>query len=161
MDPVISENQLGGQCDEIEADGKEQRLGANSLLQACVDGYFIAPSTIPNYLATQMKAGSIDVNHPAFAEAEENAQRHLQRLQTIKGSTPTDDFHKALGRILYDKCGLSRSRDGLGKAISEIRSLRDQFYDDLRVPGGPELNSELEKAGRVGDYLEFGRVDVL
>ena len=140
------------------ADHGANRLGANSLLQACVDGYFIAPYTIPNYLAAEMKAGPIDVRHPAFTEAEENAQSHLERLQNIKGSTPTDDFHKALGRILYDKCGLSRSQDGLKKAIAEIRSLRDQFYRDLRVLGGPDMNSELEKAGRVADYLEVGEL---
>ena len=140
------------------ADHGANRLGANSLLQACVDGYFIAPYTIPNYLAAEMKAGPIDVKHPAFTEAEENAQSHLERLQNIKGSTPTDDFHKALGRILYDKCGLSRSQDGLKKAIAEIRSLRDQFYRDLRVLGGPDMNSELEKAGRVADYLEVGEL---
>ena len=140
------------------ADHGANRLGANSLLQACVDGYFIAPYTIPNYLAAEMKAGPIDVKHPAFTEAEENAQNQLHRLQQIKGSTPTDDFHKALGRILYDKCGLSRSQDGLKKAIAEIRSLRDQFYRDLRVLGGPDMNSELEKAGRVADYLEVGEL---
>jgi succinate dehydrogenase / fumarate reductase, flavoprotein subunit len=140
------------------ADHGANRLGANSLLQACVDGYFIAPHTIPNYLATQMKAGPIDVKLPAFAQAEADAQRHLQGLQTIKGSTPTDDFHKALGKILYDKCGLSRSREGLKKAIAEIRSLRDQFYHELRVPDGTPLNSELEKAGRVADYLELGEL---
>jgi succinate dehydrogenase / fumarate reductase, flavoprotein subunit len=140
------------------ADHGANRLGANSLLQACVDGYFIAPHTIPNYLATQMKAGPIDVKLPAFAQAEADAQRHLQGLQTIKGSTPTDDFHKALGKILYDKCGLSRSREGLKKAIAEIRSLRDQFHHELRVPDGTPLNSELEKAGRVADYLELGEL---
>jgi succinate dehydrogenase / fumarate reductase flavoprotein subunit len=140
------------------ADHGANRLGANSLLQACVDGYFIAPYTIPNYLAAEMKAGPIDVKHPAFTEAEENAQNQLHRLQQIKGSIPTDDFHKALGRILYDKCGLSRSQDGLKKAVAEIRSLRDQFYRDLRVLGGPDMNSELEKAGRVADYLEVGEL---
>ena len=140
------------------ADHGANRLGANSLLQACVDGYFIAPHTIPNYLATQMKAGPIDVTHPAFAQAEGDVQRHLQGLQNIKGATPTDDFHKALGKILYDQCGLSRSRDGLKKAMAEIRSLRDQFYDGLRVPEGTALNGELEKAGRVADYLELGEL---
>src|SRR5580700_4655279 len=139
------------------ADHGANRLGANSLLQACVDGYFIAPCTIPNYLAAQ-KVEPIDVRHSAFTEAEENAQNHLQRLQNINGSTPTDDFHKALGRILYDKCGLSRSQDELKKAIAEIRSLREQFYSDLRVPGNSELNTELEKAGRVADYLEVGEL---
>src|ERR1700739_1285279 len=128
------------------ADHGANRLGANSLLQACVDGYFIAPYTIPNYLAAEIKVGPIDVKHPAFTEAEEKVQSQLQRLQNIKGSTPTDDFHKALGRILYDKCGLSRTQDGLKGAIAEIRSLREHFYSDLRVPANSELNTELEKA---------------
>jgi succinate dehydrogenase / fumarate reductase, flavoprotein subunit len=140
------------------ADHGANRLGANSLLQACVDGYFIAPYTIPNYLAAEIKAGPIDVKHPAFTEAEENVQSQLQRLQNTKGSTPTDDFHKALGRILYDKCGLSRTQDGLKRAIGEIRSLREHFYSDLRVPANSELNTELEKAGRVADYLEVGEL---
>ncbi len=139
------------------ADHGANRLGANSLLQACVDGYFVAPSTIPNYLA-EIKAEPVDVQDSAFTEAEENVRRQLRRLQTINGTTPTDDFHKALGKILYDLCGLSRSRQGLETAMVEIRSLRGRFYTDLRVTGGPELNSELEKAGRVADYLELGEL---
>jgi succinate dehydrogenase / fumarate reductase flavoprotein subunit len=140
------------------ADHGANRLGANSLLQACVDGYFIAPSTIPNYLAEELKSGPVDVKHPAFAIAEEAALRQLQRLLGIQGTLPVDYFHKSLGRILYDKCGLSRSRSGLEEAIASIGNLRDQFYRELTVPGGPEMNSELEKAGRVADYLEVGEL---
>src|ERR1700678_166651 len=95
------------------ADHGANRLGANSLLQACVDGYFIAPSTIPNYLAEELKSGPVDGKHPAFAIAEEAALRQLRRLLGIQGALPVDYFHKSLGRILYDKCGLSRSRPGL------------------------------------------------
>ena len=116
------------------------------------------PIRYQNYLAGEMKGGPLDLKHPAFSQAEDNARQQLQLLQDTKGSTPTDEFHKALGRVLYDKCGLSRSRGGLERAIAEIRSLRDQFYTDLRVPGGPDLNSELEKAGRVADYLELGEL---
>jgi succinate dehydrogenase / fumarate reductase flavoprotein subunit len=140
------------------ADHGANRLGANSLLQACVDGYFVAPATIPNYLTNEIKSGPVDVNHPAFAAAEKMALGQLQRLLAIQGNRPVDHFHKALGHILYDKCGLLRSRAGLEEAIALIRSLRDQFYTDLRVPGGPDLNSELEKAGRVADYLEVGEL---
>ena len=140
------------------ADHGANRLGANSLLQACVDGYFIAPYTIPNYLADEIKSGPVDANHPAFAAAEEVALEQLQRLLSIQGILPVDHFHKALGRILYDKCGLSRSRAGLEEAIASIRTLREQFYHELNVPGGPEMNSELEKAGRVADYLEVGEL---
>jgi succinate dehydrogenase / fumarate reductase, flavoprotein subunit len=140
------------------ADHGANRLGANSLLQACVDGYFIAPSTIPNYLAGELKSGPVDIKHPAFAAAEELGLRQLQRLLGIEGTLPVDYFHKSLGRILYDKCGLSRSRPGLEEAIASIRTLRDQFYRELTVTGGPEMNSELEKAGRVADYLEVGEL---
>jgi succinate dehydrogenase / fumarate reductase flavoprotein subunit len=140
------------------ADHGANRLGANSLLQACVDGYFIAPYTIPNYLANEIKSGPVDVNQSAFADAEEAALGKLKRLLGTQGTMPVDHFHKTLGRILYDKCGLSRSRAGLEEAIASICTLRDQFYRELRVPGGPEMNSELEKAGRVADYLEVGEL---
>src|SRR5215471_8501437 len=110
------------------ADHGANRLGANSLLQACVDGYFVAPATIPNYLAGEIKSGPVSVDHPAFADAEATARRQLQRLMDIQGTMPADDFHKVLGTILYDKCGLSRSGTGLHKAIDQIQSLRSQFY---------------------------------
>ena len=140
------------------ADHGANRLGANSLLQACVDGYFVAPATLPNYLANEIKSGPIAVDHPAFAEAEMAVRRQLQNLLSIQGKLPADYFHKILGAILYDKCGLSRSQAGLKEAIAKIHSLRDQFYADLLIPGGADLNSELEKAGRVADYLELGQL---
>jgi succinate dehydrogenase flavoprotein subunit len=140
------------------ADHGANRLGANSLLQACVDGYFIAPATIPNYLANEIKSGPVRVDHPAFAAAEEAALRQVRQLLGIHGTAPSDHFHKALGTILYDQCGLSRCRAGLGQAITQIRSLRDRFYADLLIPGWPDLNSELEKAGRIADYLELGEL---
>lgn len=128
------------------------------MLQACVDGYFIAPASIPNYLAKEIKSGPVDINHSEFAAAAESSLKKLKALLSIQGSRPADYFHKALGRILYDKCGLSRSRGGLEEAIAGIRSLRDEFYRDLHVPVGADLNSELEKAGRVADYLEVGEL---
>jgi succinate dehydrogenase / fumarate reductase, flavoprotein subunit len=140
------------------ADHGANRLGANSLLQACVDGYFIAPYTIPNYLSDEIKSGPVETNHFAFAEAEKVAQEQLERLLSIQGTLPADYFHKILGRILYDKCGLSRSRAGLQEAITNIRTLREQFYHELNVPLGAEMNSELEKAGRLADYLEVGEL---
>jgi succinate dehydrogenase / fumarate reductase, flavoprotein subunit len=140
------------------ADHGANRLGANSLLQACVDGYFIAPATIPNYLADQIANGPIDVNLPAFKSAEEAAKGQLQRLLSIQGRLSADYFHKALGKILYDKCGLSRFQAGLEEAIARIRRLRDQFYHELSVPEETAMNSELEKAGRVADYLEVGEL---
>jgi succinate dehydrogenase / fumarate reductase, flavoprotein subunit len=140
------------------ADHGANRLGANSLLQACVDGYFIAPYTIPNYLSDEIKSGPVETNHFAFAEAEKVAQEQLERLLSIQGTLPADYFHKILGRILYDKCGLSRSRAGLQEAITNIRTLREQFYHELNVPLGSEMNSELEKAGRLADYLEVSEL---
>jgi succinate dehydrogenase / fumarate reductase flavoprotein subunit len=140
------------------ADHGANRLGANSLLQACVDGYFVAPATLPNYLANEIKSGPISVEHPAFAEAETAVRRQLQSLLSIQGKLPSDHFHKILGAILYNKCGLLRSQEGLKEAIGKIHSLRDQFYADLLIPGGADLNSELEKAGRVADYLELGEL---
>jgi succinate dehydrogenase / fumarate reductase flavoprotein subunit len=140
------------------ADHGANRLGANSLLQACVDGYFIAPATLPNYLANEIKSGAVAIDHPAFADAETAVRRQLQYLMGIQGKLPADYFHKMLGEILYDKCGLSRSQAGLKEAIAKIDSLRNQFCTDLLITGGADLNSELEKAGRVADYLELGEL---
>lgn len=140
------------------ADHGANRLGANSLLQACVDGYFIAPYTMANYLADEIKSGPVDVRDAAFAAAEENVQQQLKRLMGIQGNLSADYFHKTLGKILYDKCGLSRSKEGLEEAIKEIAALREEFWQRLYVPGGYAINTELEKAGRVADYLELGEL---
>ncbi len=134
------------------------RLGANSLLQACVDGYFIAPYTIPNYLAGELKTGKIDLKDPAFDAAERQVRRQLGDLMHIEGHLSADYFHKTLGKLLYDKCGLSRRKEGLQEAITEIKALRERFYKELRIPGDGKVNSELEKAGRVADYLELGEL---
>ncbi|MBZ9788058.1 fumarate reductase/succinate dehydrogenase flavoprotein subunit [Psychroflexus sp. CAK57W] len=141
------------------SDHGANRLGANSLLQACVDGYYITPYTLQNYLADQIQVKKTDVNHPAFTEAEEKVQKQLHHFINQKGTKTAEEFHRELGKILYDKCGLSRSEDGLKIAISQIQNLREDYKTNLLVPGDVEdINSELEKAGRVSDYLELSEL---
>jgi len=141
------------------SDHGANRLGANSLLQACIDGYFILPFTLPHYLAQLDKEIEITTQTDAFELAEENVKKQLAAFIAIKGNKTADHFHKELGKILYDKCGLSRSEKGLESAIASIRELRQSFYQDLKIPGDEhELNEELEKAGRVADYLEIGEL---
>jgi succinate dehydrogenase / fumarate reductase flavoprotein subunit len=140
------------------ADHGANRLGANSLLQSCVDGYFIAPITIPNYLAGETKAATVTTGHAAFEEAEKNVQQQLQHFLNMKGHFSADYFHKTLGKLLYDKCGLSRSRQSLEEAIADIKKLKKLFDTDLKITGDNTVNSELEKAGRIGDFLELGEL---
>ncbi|WP_367868764.1 fumarate reductase/succinate dehydrogenase flavoprotein subunit [Pedobacter sp. WC2423] len=141
------------------ADHGANRLGANSLLQACVDGYFILPYTLANYLSGELKKEKITTDHPEFDRVEKDVVTQLDGLCDIKGTKTADYFHKKLGKLLYDKCGLSRSAEGLTAAIEGIKILRTAFYKDLIVPGtADEINSELEKAGRVADYLEIAEL---
>ena len=146
-----------GECNF--SDHGANRLGANSLLQACVDGYFILPYTIGSYLADELRAGKISTDDPAFEEAEQQVRRQLQRLLAINGNRTATDYHKEIGTLLYDKCGVLRTQEGLEDAIAKIRELRADFWQNLRVPGDAEyVNSELEKAGRVADYLELAEL---
>jgi len=140
------------------SDHGANRLGANSLLQSSVDGYFIAPLTIPNYLADELKSPKIGTDHPAFDAAEKEVRAQLQRFLNNKGTLSADYFHKTLGKLLYDKCGLSRSKKSLEEAIIAIKALREQFDTSLKITGDDKVNSELEKAGRVADFLELGEL---
>ncbi|WEK18370.1 MAG: fumarate reductase/succinate dehydrogenase flavoprotein subunit [Candidatus Pedobacter colombiensis] len=141
------------------ADHGANRLGANSLLQACVDGYFVAPYTVSNYLSGEIKEPRLSVERQEFVDAEVVVRAHLSKLVSIKGSKTADHYHKTLGKLLYDYCGLSRSKEGLLKAIKGIRELRSDFYQNLKVSGDEdEMNGELEKAGRVSDYLEVAEL---
>lgn len=141
------------------ADHGANRLGANSLLQASVDGYFIAPYTIANYLSNEIHIGKITTTTPEFEEAENHVKQQIENFISIKGTKTVDYFHKTLGKLLYDYCGLARNEEGLKYAIDEIRKLKQEFYKDVKVSGqGNAMNSELEKAGRVADYFEIGEL---
>jgi succinate dehydrogenase / fumarate reductase flavoprotein subunit len=141
------------------SDHGANRLGASALMQGLADGYFVIPYTIGNYLADEIRTQPIPTDHPAFAEAEQAVASRINGLMNIKGSQPVDHFHKLLGRIMWEKCGMARNAAGLQEAIGEIRELRKAFYSDLKIPGEIfEMNPELDKAGRVADFLELGEL---
>ncbi|MFL5753745.1 MAG: fumarate reductase/succinate dehydrogenase flavoprotein subunit [Bacteroidia bacterium] len=141
------------------SDHGANRLGASALMQGLADGYFVIPYTIGEYLAEEIRTKSIPTDHPAFAEAEKNVQDTITKFFSIKGTKSVDHFHKRLGKIMWDKCGMARNAQGLTEAITEIQQLRKEFWSDLRVPGtADEFNPELEKAGRVADFIELGEL---
>jgi succinate dehydrogenase / fumarate reductase flavoprotein subunit len=143
------------------SDHGANRLGASSLMQGAGDGYFILPYTISNYLAPEIKVPRIKTDTPEFQEAEERAVERINRLLSIKGKQTATDFHKKLGKIMWDHCGMTRTEAGLTEALKLIRELRDEFWKDLLVSGSAdELNQELEKAGRVADFMELGELMV-
>ncbi len=146
-----------GECNF--SDHGANRLGASALMQGLGDGYFVIPYTIGNYLADEIRTAPIATDHPAFVAAETAVRERISRLLGVGGRHSVDHFHKELGKIMWNKCGMSRNQQGLEEAISEIRALREEFWKDVRVPGGAdELNPELEKAGRVADFLELGEL---
>jgi succinate dehydrogenase / fumarate reductase flavoprotein subunit len=141
------------------ADHGANRLGANSLLQASVDGYFIAPYTIANYLSQEIHTGKISTDNPEFEQTESHVKQQIESFISINGTKTVDYFHKTLGKLLYDYCGLARNEKGLTFAIEEIRKLKQEFYKDVKISGqGNTMNTELEKAGRVADYFEIGEL---
>jgi len=141
------------------SDHGANRLGASALMQGLADGYFVLPYTIGDYLGNEIMVPKIDTNAPEFEAAEKAVVERLERLFNIKGKTPVDHFHKKLGSILWNHVGMSRNEAGLKKAIEEIKQLRKEFYKDLLVPGElKNVNPELEKAGRVADFLELGEL---
>ncbi|MDF1559745.1 MAG: fumarate reductase/succinate dehydrogenase flavoprotein subunit [Bacteroidales bacterium] len=143
------------------SDHGANRLGASSLMQGAGDGYFILPYTISNYLAPEIKVPRIKTDTPEFQEAEERAVERINRLLSVKGKQTATDFHKRLGKIMWDHCGMTRTEAGLTEALKLIGELREEFWKDLLVPGSAdELNQELEKAGRVADFLELGELMV-
>jgi succinate dehydrogenase / fumarate reductase flavoprotein subunit len=141
------------------SDHGANRLGASALMQGLADGYFVIPYTIGAYLANEISVKSISTDHEAFVEAEKNVQSTIEKLFAVKGTKPVDFFHKRLGKIIWDNCGMARNVEGLTKAISEIKALREEFWNDVRVTGeANDFNPELEKAGRVADFIELGEL---
>jgi succinate dehydrogenase / fumarate reductase flavoprotein subunit len=141
------------------SDHGANRLGASALMQGLADGYFVIPYTIGNYLAGEIRTAAIPTSHPAFEEAEKKVSDRINRLMNIKGSQSVESFHRRLGKIMWDKCGMARNEKGLKEAIEEIRALRAEFWKEVRIPGAAnEFNPELEKAGRVADFLELGEL---
>ena len=141
------------------SDHGANRLGASALMQGLADGYFVLPYTVGNYLAGYLNTDPISTDDPVFAQAESAVSDRLKMFTSIKGSRSVDWFHRELGKILIEQCGMTRSQTGLEKALSDIPALRDEFYQDVRVLGENEtLNQSLEKAGRVADFFELGEL---
>ncbi|WP_288072483.1 fumarate reductase/succinate dehydrogenase flavoprotein subunit [Hydrotalea sp.] len=141
------------------SDHGANRLGASALMQGLADGYFVIPYTIGNYLADEIYNKPISTNHEAFQTTEKKVQERLESLMSIQGTQTVESFHKRLGKIMWDKCGMARNANGLQQAITEIQQLKKEFWSDVKIPGGiNELNTELDKAGRVADFIELGEL---
>ena len=141
------------------SDHGANRLGASALMQGLADGYFVLPYTIADYLADEIRTGKISTELPEFIQAEADVKAGIDRLMNIKGTKSVDYFHKRLGKIIWDKVGMSRDEEGLKWAINEVQKLREEFYNDVRIPGTVDsFNPELDKANRVCDFLELGEL---
>ncbi len=141
------------------SDHGANRLGASALMQGLADGYFILPYTIGDYLAGEIMTPKTDVNAPEFTEAENQVKSRIEKLFHVKGKKPVDYFHKKLGHIMWDYVGMSRNEEGLKKAIDMITELREEFWSNVKIPGELDnLNPELEKAGRLADFMDIGEL---
>ncbi len=141
------------------SDHGANRLGASALMQGLADGYFVIPYTIGNFLSNEIAVKPIPITHPAFEETEKSVKDRIDTLMNIKGKQTVESFHKRLGKIMWEKCGMARNAKGLQEAISEIQQLKKEFWSDLRIPGTiNEMNPELDKAGRVADFIELGEL---
>ena len=143
------------------SDHGANRLGASALMQGLSDGYFVLPYTVGNYLGEQgvAAAGKVTAEHPAFAEAEANVKARIDKFLSIGGTESPRSFHKRLGHIIWEQCGMARSKEGLEGAIKDLQALRKEFWTNLRVVGDADgINPELERAGRVADFIEFGEL---
>ena len=140
------------------SDHGANRLGASALMQGLADGYFVIPNTLGTYMASQF-GKKVDANAPAFKEAVDQAKARVQKLISIKGTRSVDSFHRELGKLLWDKCGMARDKKGLEEALRKIPKLREEFWSNLKLLGTADgINMELERAGRVADFLEFGEL---
>lgn len=140
------------------SDHGANRLGASALMQGLADGYFVIPATLPNYLATQ-KPGAVSERDADFKRVEAEVNERTSKLLSINGKRSADSFHRELGLLIWDKCGMARTKEGLTEALRKIPALREEFWSNLRVPGsGDQFNPQLELAGRVADFLEFGEL---
>ena len=140
------------------SDHGANRLGASALMQGLSDGYFVIPNTLGEYLSSQF-GKKVSTDMPEFKKTEQEVRDRVERLMAVKGNVPVDEFHRQLGLIIWDQCGMARSEAGLKKAIADVRALRERFWKEVAIPGtGAELNQSLERAGRVADFLEFGEL---
>jgi succinate dehydrogenase / fumarate reductase flavoprotein subunit len=140
------------------SDHGANRLGASALMQGLADGYFVLPATIGNYLSTQF-GKKVGLDHPEFKKAEQDVYDRVKKMLAIKGKRTVDSFHRELGLLLWEKCGMTRNEAGLREALKKIPEIRAEFWKNANVLGGnEELNQSLEKAGRVADFLEFGEL---
>lgn len=141
------------------SDQGANRLGASGLMQASGDGYFILPYTLPDYLSDQIRVPRFSTDLPEFEEAEKESQRKIDRLMSIHGKQSATDFHKKLGHIMWEYCGMSRNAQGLTTALGQLDDLEKEFWSDLKIMGSDKsLNQDLEKAGRVADFFEIGKL---
>src|SRR5487761_2644794 len=141
------------------SDHGANRLGASALMQGLADGYFVIPYTLGNYMSGEIRTNAIPTTHPAFEETENAVRQTIEKLMNIKGNETVESFHKRLGKIMWDKCGMARNEQGLTDAIEMIKVLRKEFWENVKIPGEIfEMNPELDKAGRVADFLELAEL---
>jgi len=141
------------------SDHGANRLGASALMQGLADGYFVIPYTIGNYLADEIATKPIPTSHEAFEQTEKAVADRINTLMSIKGKQTVESFHKRIGKIMWEKCGMARNAKNLQEAITEIQQLKKEFWADVRIPGAVnEMNPELDKAGRVADFIELGEL---
>ena len=146
-----------GECNF--SDHGSNRLGASALMQGLADGYFVLPYTIGQYLSNEIRTERISIDHESFLETENKVKSKNEKLLNVNGKKSVESFHRELGKIMWDNCGMSRNKKDLKSAIIEIKQLKEDFWGNVFVPGKPnELNTELEKAGRVADFIELGEL---